>query len=221
MRDVPKVSCLMLTRNRFGAFKKAVQDFIDQDWPNKELIIVDNGNFIYKYRVRKFLEGVNGHITHVETGHLSIGELRNIGMAKCNGEFIAIFDDDDRHRSDRISKQMDIILKSNVTGTVLRNFIAVERKKRTMCHIKHGLDGTLIFQNPYGWIRYTDINQGEDTAFIKRLKEKGYLIVVLELEHELYEYHYHGRNTVTNGHFRKIAKNHKTHTKKKASGEGE
>jgi glycosyltransferase involved in cell wall biosynthesis len=217
MRDIPKVSCLMLTRNRFGPFKKALKDFLDQDYPNTELIIINNGNFLYKYLIREHLKGINGNITYVETERLSIGELRNLGMSRCNGEFIAIFDDDDRHRKDRITKQMDIILKSNVTGTVLKNFMAVEGKTRNFCHINHGLDGSLIFQNPYGYIKYTDINQGEDTAFIKKLKEKGYVIIILELEHELYEYHYHGRNTVSRKHFRKIAKNQKTDIKKEAN----
>jgi len=217
MRDIPKISCLMLTRNRFTPFKNAIKDFLNQDYSNKELIIVNNGNFLYKYRAREYLKNINGNITYVESEKLSIGELRNLGMSRCRGEFIAIFDDDDRHREDRLSKQIEMCLKSNVTGTVLRNFIAVEGKNRNFCHINHGLDGTLLFQNPYGYIKYTDINQGEDTAFIKKLKEKGYLIIVLELEHELYEYHYHGRNTVSRTHFRKIAKNQKTEIKKETN----
>jgi glycosyltransferase involved in cell wall biosynthesis len=216
MRDIPKVSCLMLTRNRFSAFKKAVQDFTKQDYANTELIIVNNGNFLYKRLVQGYLKGINSNITYVESEKLSIGELRNLGMSRCNGEFIAIFDDDDRHRYDRISKQIEICLRSNVSGTVLRNFVAVEKNRRNFCHINHGLDGSMIFQNPYGYIKYTDINQGEDTAFIKKLKEKGYVIIVLELEHELYEYHYHGRNTVSRKHFRRIAKNQKTQIKKEA-----
>ena len=216
MRDIPKISCLMLTRNRFYAFKKALQDYLNQDYPNKELIIVNNGNFIYKGLIRSHLKKINADIKYVESERLSIGELRNLGMSRCAGEFIAIFDDDDRHKNDRLSKQIDICLKSNVTGTVLRNFVAVEGKNRNMCHINHGLDGTMLFQNPYGYIKYTNINQGEDTEFIKKLKEKGYLIIVLELEHELYEYHYHGRNTVSRRHFQKIAKNQKTIIKKEA-----
>jgi len=217
MRDVPRISCLMLTSNRLGSFKKSLDDFLKQDYPNKELVIVNNGNFIYKYFIRNLLKCINGNIIYIESERLSIGELRNLGMSKCNGEFIAIFDDDDRHRSDRLSKQIDICLKSNVTGTVLRNFIAVEKDVRNFCHINHGLDGSLIFQNPYGYIKYTDINQGEDTAFIKMLKEKGYIIIILSLEHELYEYHYHGKNTVSRKHFRKIAKNQVTQTLKESN----
>jgi glycosyltransferase involved in cell wall biosynthesis len=217
MRDVPKISCLMLTRNRFGPFKKALKDFLNQDYANKELVIINNGSLLYKLMVKNHLKNVNGNITYVESERLSIGELRNLGMARCSGEFIAIFDDDDRHRKDRLSKQIDICLSSNVTGTVLRNFIAVDGKTRNFSHINHGLDGTLIFQNPYGYIKYTDINQGEDTAFIKKLKEKGYVIIVLELDHEMYQYHYHGKNTVSRKHFRKISKNQKTDTKKEAN----
>ena len=217
MRDIPKISCLMLTRNRLGAFKKSIKDFVNQDYSNKELVIVNNGNFLYKSLVKNYLKNINSNITYVESERLSIGELRNLGISRCLGEFIAIFDDDDRHRPDRLSKQIEICLSSNVTGTVLRNFVSVEKSKRNMCHINHGLDGTLLFQNPYGYIKYTDINQGEDTAFIKKLKEKGYLIIVLELEHELYEYHYHGRNTVSRTHFHKVAKNQKTEMIKEAN----
>jgi len=214
MKDLPLISCLMLTKNRYQHFKNAVQDYVAQDYVKKELIIINNGSFLYKLLVRSFLKKINQNIIYVETDPLSIGELRNLGLSKCSGEFIAIFDDDDRHRYDRLSAQLDICLKSNVTGTLLKNFVAVQGSKRTLCNIRHGLDGTLLFRNPYGYIKYTDINQGEDTAFIKMLKEKGYVIIILELEHELYEYHFHGKNTVPLEHFKKIAKNQETTIKK-------
>lgn len=200
----PLVSCLMLTYNRFSLFKQAVQNFADQDYPYKELIIVNNGNWLYKMRVDNFIQSQNLNIKHLKIEKKSIGEMRNIGISACSGGYIMIFDDDDIHASNRISYQLDICLKSNVDGTLLKNFMASLSKERYLCSFKTGLEGTLLFKHPGELIKYNEINQGEDTFFIKNLKENKYNLIVLFNDHNMYEYRFHGKNTVSEKHFRKI-----------------
>jgi len=130
--------------------------------------------------------------------------MRNIGIKNCSGEYIMIFDDDDRHHPERMEKQLDIILKSNVDATLLSNFVASFNNEKYLCSFKNGLEGTMLFKHPGESIKYYGINHGEDTMFKKSLLDNGYIIISLLLDHELYEYRFHGNNTVSAEHFKKI-----------------
>lgn len=200
----PKVSCLMLTKNRYKLFKKAIYDYINQTYEHRELVIVNNGNWLYKRRVDNFLKSINANIKHIKIEHKTIGEMRNIGIENCSGEYIMIMDDDDAHHPTRIEYQIDICLKSNVDATLLQNFVATYRKDRYLCSIMHGLEGTILFRHPGQSIKYSGINQGEDTFFRRSLVDNKYNIIVLDNPNELYEYRFHGNNTVSSKHFKGI-----------------
>jgi glycosyltransferase involved in cell wall biosynthesis len=202
----PMVSALMLTKNRFKLFKEAVQNFIDQTYEYKELVIIDNGSKYYNMKVDKYLNGLNANIKHIKIPSKTLGEMRNIGIQNCTGDFIIIFDDDDVHHPLRIEKQLEYMLKTNIDATLLSNFVASFKKERYLCNFEKGLEGTMMFKHPGESIKYSGINQGEDTMFKKSLEDNGYIIVVLNIEHELYEYKFHGSNTVSAKHFKDIIK---------------
>ena len=200
----PLVSCLMLTKNRFKLFKLAVNNYISQTYDFKELIIINNGNWLYKLKVDNYLKNINANIKHIKIKHMTIGEMRNIGIQNSNGDYIIIFDDDDYHACNRIEYQLDICLRSNVDATLLKNFIARYKNEKYLCCINHGLEGTILFRNPQDSIKYSNMNQGEDTFFKRSLIDNKYNIIVLDNPHELYEYSFHGNNTVSVKHFKSI-----------------
>jgi glycosyltransferase involved in cell wall biosynthesis len=138
--------------------------------------------------------------------NFTIGELRNTGLRCSNGEYVIIFDDDDYHKKDRIEKQIDICLKSNIDGTILRNFQAVYQNKYYNVSQLRGLEGSILFRNDNS-VRYPNMNQGEDTSMISTLKEKGYKIAIIDEEYNTYCYFYYGKNTVSRNHFLNIIKN--------------
>jgi len=211
----PLVSCLMLTYNRFKAFKISVDNYIKQTYNNKELIIINSGNDDYTKKITEFLTSIDSdtyNITLLTYAPNSLGALRNLGIDNTKGEYIIIFDDDDIHHPERIEKQINICLKSNVDGTLLRNFTAVIKnkwfgKKRYKCTMLPGLEGTLLFKKSD--IRYPDKNQGEDTDFIKELKEAGVVIAIIDETYDLYEYNFYGKNTVSRTHFKNMIESNK------------
>jgi len=176
--DKPLVSCLMLTYNRFKPLTQAINNFINQTHNNKELIIVNSGNLNYKRKVSKYINNLNDdvdNIYHYEVEPMSIGELRNIGLENSNGEYIIVFDDDDVHHPQRIEKQLDLCINSNIDGTIFRNFTAVYKnkwfgQKRYHCTMLPGLEGTLLFRK--GDVRYPDMDQGEDTGLLVKIISK-------------------------------------------------
>ena len=198
----------MLTYNRFKPFKKAVQCFLVQTYYNKELIIVNSGDEKYTNKIIDYIDSIhqlgidNIHLHNVEKS--SIGELRNIGLDKCRGEYVMVFDDDDHHDSERIEKQLEACLNSNIDGTLLRNFKAVYKNKIFpdkvyICTMLPGLEGTLLFRK--GDVRYPDMDQGEDTGFLERLKEASYTILIIDEPYDMYHYNFYGKNTVSKAHF--------------------
>ena len=208
MSNKPLVSCLMLTYNRFTPFKKAVQCFLDQTYDSKELVIINSGDEKYTKKVIEYIDSVQGfdindiHLHNVEKK--SIGELRNDGLDNCGGEYVIIFDDDDYHHPERIEKQLELCLESNIDGTLLRNFKAVYKNrifpdKVYICTMLPGLEGTLLFRK--GEVRYPDMDQGEDTGFLERLKEDSYNIMVIDEPYDMYHYNFYGKNTVSKRHF--------------------
>ena len=210
MENKPLVSCLMLTYNRFTPFKKAVQCFLDQTYENKELIIVNSGDERYTKKITDHIISIlcddnNIHLYNVD--RTSIGNLRNIGLYNSNGEYVMVFDDDDYHHPQRIEKQIAPCLKSNIQGTILRNFKAVYKNrifpdKVYICTMLPGLEGTLLFKKSD--VRYPDMDQGEDTGFLKRLKEASNTILIIDEPYDMYHYNFYGKNTVSKSHFQEM-----------------
>lgn len=103
------VSCIMPTADRPKFIPLAVHYFLNQDFRNAELIIVDDGKSPIKnllpehHRIRYFYED------HIGT----IGMKRNYACEKAKGEIIMHWDDDDWYAHDWISKQLNALENSD------------------------------------------------------------------------------------------------------------
>ena len=108
----------MPTRNRPEFAAQAVRYFLTQDYPNAELIVVDDGGdpadrLPADPRIRVIRSDGESR-----TGRPTIGALRNLGCAAALGEIIVCWDDDDWHGPTRVSDQVGPILAgaADVTG---------------------------------------------------------------------------------------------------------
>src|SRR5438045_4215489 len=87
----PLVSCVLVTRDRPGFFRQALRCFAAQDYPNKELIVVDDGGT----PVDTLCDGVPG------VRYLRLEEFRptgtklNLGVDAARGDILQKLDDDD------------------------------------------------------------------------------------------------------------------------------
>ncbi|WP_442587847.1 glycosyltransferase family 2 protein [Pedobacter sp. AW31-3R] len=104
----PLVSCIMPTANRQQYVPLAVDYFLNQDFRDAELVIIDDG----RESVAPLLP-VHRRLKYVYTSPLgSIGSKRNIACEKAAGKIIMHWDDDDWYAQDWISKQLHAIEKS-------------------------------------------------------------------------------------------------------------
>src|SRR5216683_2482018 len=115
MDDPPLVSCIMPTRDRPHFIQQAVSYFLRQDYPNKQLVVVDDGS-----RPIGDLLPEDGRIRYVRLDRrMSLGAKRNIACDSAAGDIIAHFDDDDWMAPDRIRRQVEALYESEADLTGL------------------------------------------------------------------------------------------------------
>jgi len=92
MKKRPLVSIIIPTHNRRDELKECLKGIFCQDYPNKEVLIVDNNSTDNTKDVvrRYFLE-----VKIIENPHnLGAAQARNQGIARCSGEYVWFLDSD-------------------------------------------------------------------------------------------------------------------------------
>ncbi len=85
---IPKVQCLMCTYGRFNRVQRAVSCFLDQDYPNKELLILNN----HPIPLETVLPNIK---IFNEPGYPTLGHCRTRITELSSAELSRTFDDDD------------------------------------------------------------------------------------------------------------------------------
>jgi glycosyltransferase involved in cell wall biosynthesis len=105
------VSCVMPTYNRREFIPLAIRSYLHQDWPEKELIVVADGE-----DVTDLFVGVPNVTYLFRDEHESLGRKKNLGNEFASGEIIAHWDDDDWSGPGRLTDQVNRILESGKSG---------------------------------------------------------------------------------------------------------
>lgn len=115
----PLVSCIMPTADRRQFVPLAIRYFQAQDYPNKELLILDNG-------VESIADLVpaDPRIRYLrDPRETSLGEKRNAVCAEARGEIIVHWDDDDWMASWRLRYQVGCLLERRAAVCGLRRIV--------------------------------------------------------------------------------------------------
>lgn len=198
--SLPLVSCIMPTYERRRYVPQALQSFVQQDYPNRELIIIDDG----KDAIGDLVAGMP-NVRYFQVARKSIGAKRNLACQYASGDIIAHWDDDDWYSPDRLRYQVAPILagKADVTGLenafVLElpggDFWTTEAKLHQRLFVGNVHGGTLVFRKDL-WtqgLRYPEINLAEDAWFLTHATRKGKRLVGLS-NPGVFVYVRHGRN---------------------------
>jgi O-antigen biosynthesis protein len=177
----PLVSCIMATCNRRDFVLQSIRYFQRQDYPARELIILDDGTD----DLRDQIPG-DHRIRYVRMGpRLSIGAKRNRGCELARGSIIAQWDDDDWYAPERLSAQVAPILagEAEISGLKADVFFDLTRwgfwtctpdlHRRLFIEDVHG--GTLVFSR-HCWeqlARYPDCSLAEDAGFLHQAVQRG------------------------------------------------
>ena len=112
---LPLVSVIMPTYNSARYICEAIESVLSQDYPHKELIVVDDGStdetieLVGRYRDRLRL------VTQDNQGS---AVARNTGLSSARGDFIAFLDSDDVWLPGKLRSQVDHLIRHPFIGMV-------------------------------------------------------------------------------------------------------
>lgn len=157
-KEAPLVSCVMITgkdAKHEELARKAIVSFQQQTYPNKELVIINDGDYaLYRYpqepaRNVREIRCIKGE----EEPKLTLGALRNLGLKHSEGEWICQWDDDDWSHPHRISMMMAVRREGHCV--LLRRQIRYSSFRNTayVCDCEPGHAGTILHpaqvEHPY------------------------------------------------------------------------
>ena len=169
-RALPLVSCIMPTCDRRLFVPQAVRYFLSQDYPRRELLILDDG----RESVRDLVPD-DPRVRYLREERKSpVGTKRNLLCEEARGEVIVHWDDDDWMAPWRLSYQVERLLDSAADLCGLERLlfydIAAGRSWQYVYPRRRPswvAGGTLCYTNSF-WRshRFSDLGSGEDTQFV-------------------------------------------------------
>ena len=177
----PLVSCIMPTYNRRAYVPQALHSFLQQDYPNRELIVIDDGT--------DPIEDLIPAATNIQylrrPYRQSIGAKRNLACEHARGVIIAHWDDDDWYSPDRLRYQVAPIVAGAADLTGLENkfvlelatgeFWTTDRQLHERMFVNNVHGGTLVYRKDV-WTqgsRYPEVNLAEDAWLLFRATRSG------------------------------------------------
>jgi O-antigen biosynthesis protein len=177
----PLVSCIMPTRGRRELALQAVRYWQRQDYPERELVIVDDGDDGLERALP-----ADARIVYLRApAGESIGAKRNRACGRARGEIVAHWDDDDWYAPTRLSAQVAPIAAGEADVTGLRCDVVLDLPhwrfwtcppalhERLFVGDVHG--GTLVYRRSL-WAagaRYPDRSLAEDAWLLWDATRRG------------------------------------------------
>lgn len=137
------VSVIIPTFNRAWTLKNAVDSVLLQDYPNIEIIVIDDGS---TDNTRELLKEYQNKILVLRQENSGVSAARNFGIKESKGEFIALLDSDDAWEKEKISCQVEFFMKNPEAMICQTEEIWIRNGKRVNPKIKHKKPSGMIFE---------------------------------------------------------------------------
>lgn len=202
----PLVSCLCITKNRVAKLKRSIDCFIGQSYPDKELLIVyedddrETAEYVQELIKNKKHPGITSHEVK-SIPKLTLGQLRNISIEQCTGEYFCQWDDDDWYHRDRIKIQLETAITNYHPASILTNWILYDSNfKKAYFSLFRLWEGSILCKKSIidFSLQYPAWGVAEDTIFINKLVARSRVFPVVNPN--LYIYEIHRNNTWSSGH---------------------
>jgi glycosyltransferase involved in cell wall biosynthesis len=177
MSDRPLVSCVMPTRDRRSFVGQSIWYFLRQDYPHRELIVLDDGDD----PVGDLLPE-DERVRYVRLDeHASLGRKRNLGCELARGELVAHWDDDDWIRQDRLRVQVEALTAAGADfcGADRLLHYRLDAGDAWLYHYRPNgrprLAGATLVYRREAWARtrFADVELGEDAEFLGRVQSEA------------------------------------------------
>lgn len=168
---IPKVTCIMPTADRREFVPRSIKYFQKQNYKNKELVIIDDGDD----KIDDLIPKSDPSIIYVQIDKkTNLGAKRNMACRMAKGEIILHWDDDDWMSKEWIQCQVNSLLKENADVTGLDNPFFQELNTLSFWQYEYPkterpwVHGATLCYTKELWKRnsFKEINIGEDAEFL-------------------------------------------------------
>ena len=167
----PLVSCVMPTFNRRPFVPIAIARFLAQDYPARELIVVDDGNDPVADLIPD-----DDRIRYIRLDRrLTIGAKRNLACEAAKGELIAHWDDDDWVADWRLRYEVDSLIEERADIVGLQTLLYLDPVANRAWQYRYVAtdrnwvhDPTFLYRREiWRTQRFPNSNYGLDTGFLR------------------------------------------------------
>ncbi len=139
----PLVSVILPTFDRAWTLESAIESVLTQDYPNIELIVIDDGS---SDSTPELLSNYKNKLNLITQQNKGVSAARNAGIKKSQGDFIALLDSDDAWEREKITCQAEFF-KQNPDALICQTEeIWIRNGKRVNPKIKHKKPSGDIFE---------------------------------------------------------------------------
>ena len=164
----PLVSCVLVTKDRPAFCRQALRCFSAQDYPDKEIIVVDDG----AASIEALCAGVP-NLTYIRlTAAAPTGTKLNLGIEAARGDILQKLDDDDFYAPGFLSAAVARLIRARRRDALVVwcCFLVLIARERRLYFSGHGWNtgGTLCFHRDL-WKRhpFRGLHASSDSWFIR------------------------------------------------------
>ena len=200
------VSCVMVSRGNVEILRHSVDCFLRQTYENLELVVILQN---MSHDLRSYFDSLKNvgrpmriHTVPAAAAALTLGDLRNMAIARSRGRIICQWDDDDLHHS-RYVDYMVGFMEANVVDVAFLMQCTMwwpGRRQFALTKIRL-LEGSMVADRSVIPI-YPRLGKGEDTFVMNAVRRHA---IVAVRAPQLYVYTITGENTWDEQHLERIA----------------
>jgi glycosyltransferase involved in cell wall biosynthesis len=163
--ELPFVTAIMPTANRRQYALEAIQMFLEQDYPLKEIVVLDDGTYPLNPPVHELVRYEHSPVRR------NVGKKRNMACSRATGDVIVHWDDDDIYSPDRISDQVErLIANPELQMTGYHSMLFVEPSGQEwlwrMPNDLHAIGVSFCYWKSIWRLRpFPECESGEDLVF--------------------------------------------------------
>lgn len=195
----PLVSCLMVTRGDLGLMRHALDCYQRQTWTNRELVVVTAEGDPRAIQALLAEVGVRQAVLASVGAGLTLGDLRNLAVARARGEILVQWDDDDLSDPGRIATAVAVLRASGASAAFLDRWLTWwPARELAAISARRICEGTMALWRD-GARTYPAAAKAEDSDLLRRLqRDEPIALIDAPLQ---YVYVVTGRNTSGDAHF--------------------
>ena len=156
MKESPLVTIGLTCFNCEKTIERALKSAINQDWINKEIILIDDCSTDNSTTILSKLKSQYQQIQLIiNNKNHGLAYNENLIIKKAKGEFVVFFDGDDESRKDRITKQYERFLEYKTKHPNSEIFVYSNRNVLPINSVNKRFTGFAIGRKspePYGKI---------------------------------------------------------------------